>query len=214
MPDLAALAAAARGLLPAAIAAATADPAHPVRPLWPSEALPNAVPKRQREFAAGRCAARAALSQLGFAAAAIPQGADRAPVWPPGITGSITHSDTLCLAAVTQLQHLIGVDLEPATALPPDLWHLVLLPAEQAALAGNPNAPLLAKLIFSAKEAAYKAQYPRSKTLFGFDAIHITLADAAFTARFTQTVPGFPSGTTLQGRSATVANHILTIVTD
>jgi len=213
MPDLAALAAAARRILPATVAVAASDPTQPAAALWPGEALANAVPNRVREFSAGRAAARQAVLQLGHALAAIPQGPDRAPIWPPGLTGSISHTATLCLAAVTHAPLLIGIDLEPATPLAPDLWDVVLLPAEQAMLRSNPNAPTLAKLVFSAKEAAYKAQYPRSKTLFGFDGIQITLSENTFTARFTRSVPGFDTGHILHGRVATIAGHYLTAVT-
>jgi 4'-phosphopantetheinyl transferase EntD len=212
MPDLAAFAAAARDLLPAAVAVAVADPTQTAPPLWSGEVLPNAIASRQREFAAGRHAARAAMAQLSHAPQAIPIGQDRAPIWPPGLTGSITHSATLCLAAVTAAPRLIGVDLEPATPLDPDLWETILLPQEIAALAGDPDAGLCAKLIFSAKEAAYKAQYARSQTVFGFDVIHITLAGNSFTARFTQSVPGFAAGTQLYGKYTTTEGHYLTAI--
>ncbi|WP_022702404.1 4'-phosphopantetheinyl transferase family protein [Pseudorhodobacter ferrugineus] len=211
--QLAALTAAARAILPASVAVATSDPTAAAQPLWLGETLRGAVDSRLREFAAGRAAARQAFALLGVDPAAIPQGPDRAPVWPTGITGSITHSATLCLAAVTRDAMLIGIDLEPDTPLAPDLWDTVLLPAEQEMLRSNSNAPLLAKRIFSAKEAAYKAQYARSKTLFGFDVIQIILSDSSFTARFTTSVPNFPAGTTLHGRAISVANHILTAVT-
>lgn len=212
MHDLTALIAAARGLLPAAVAVAAADPTQPAPSLWRGEALPNAVQKRQREFAAGRMAARAALAQLGQPGQAIPIGPDRAPIWPPGVTGSITHSDTLCLVAVTQAQTLIGLDLEPATPLEADLWDMILLPQERASLIGTPNAGLRAKLMFSAKEAAYKAQYARSKTLFGFDGLEITFSANSFTARFTQSVPGFAAGTQLNGGYTETEGHYLTAV--
>ena len=212
MPALAALAMAARAMLPATVAVATADPMAVAQIAWPGETLPNAVLTRQREFAAGRSAARAALHQLGHPATALPMGPDRAPIWPPGLTGSITHSATLCLVAVTHTANLVGVDLEPATPLSPDLWDVVLRPEEQAVLAGNPNAPFLAKLIFSAKEAAYKAQYARSRTLLDFDALQIVFAENTFTARFTQNVPGYAIGATLIGRATTIQNHFLTIV--
>jgi 4'-phosphopantetheinyl transferase EntD len=213
MDKFAALAAAARRLLPASVAVATADPTKPASPLWPGETLQGAISKRQREFASGRLAARAALAQLGLPAQAIPMGQDRAPVWPPGLNGSITHSDTLCLAAVTQGQTLIGIDLEPATPLERDLWDAILLPQERATLTEHPNATLFAKLMFSAKEAAYKAQYTRSKTLIGFEVFHITLSATGFTARFTQTVPGFAAGTRLHGKYTQTQGHYLTTVT-
>lgn len=213
MPDFAALEVVARGLLPAAMAVAAIDPTLSAPALWRGEALPNAIERRQREFAAGRHAARTALAQLGQPQHAIPIGPDRAPVWPSGLNGSITHSATLCLAAVTTAPQLIGIDLEPATPLEQDLWNTVLLPEERALLGQGPDAALRAKLIFSAKEAAYKAQYARSKTLFGFETLHVTLGASQFTARFTRSVPGFAAGSTLGGQHTQTQGHFLTVVT-
>jgi 4'-phosphopantetheinyl transferase EntD len=179
---------------------------------FPAEALPNAVPRRLREFAAGRSAARAAFLQLGYPAVAVPAGPDRAPIWPVGLIGSITHSDSLCLAAVTRQPCLIGVDLEPMTPLDADLWDVVLLPEEQAALHGVADANLLAKCLFSAKEAAYKAQYGRSKTVFGFELMQVTLSENGFSARLMQAVPGFDAGFVFHGRMQVSQGHILTAV--
>ncbi len=212
MPDLAALEAVARALLPAATGVAATDPTQPAPALWHGEALPSAVATRRNEFAAGRQAARAAMAQLGQAPQPIPIGPDRAPIWPDGLNGSITHSAQLCLAAVCLTPQLIGIDLEPAQPLDRDLWETVLLPDERAALAHTADAALTAKLIFSAKEAAYKAQYARSRTLFGFEVIHITLGASDFTARFTQAMPGFAAGSTLAGRYARTQDYFLTVV--
>jgi 4'-phosphopantetheinyl transferase EntD len=210
---LASLEAAARSLLPAEVAVAAAGLATSPPSPFPVEILANAVPKRQREFAVGRHAARAALAQLGVAAMPLPMGPDRVPLWPQGIHGSITHSASLCLAAACRAPRLIGIDLEPATPLDPELWETILLPEEIAALAGLQNASSLAKLIFSAKEASFKAQYAASKTLFGFEMIRVTLGHNSFTAAFTNSVPGFERGSQLQGRFTTVAGHFLTTVT-
>lgn len=115
MPALAALTAAARALLPVSVALAATDPTQPAPALWRGEVLPLAIAARQTEFAAGRHAARMAMAQLGHLQQPIVHGADRAPIWPAGLNGSITHSATLCLAAVTQAPLLVGIDLEPAT---------------------------------------------------------------------------------------------------
>ena len=53
----------------------------------------KAVEKRRREFSAGRTCARQALRELGCADAPIVQDQNGAPLWPPGIVGSITHSN-------------------------------------------------------------------------------------------------------------------------
>tara|TARA_R110002110_G_scaffold29785_6_gene105866 strand:+ start:1417 stop:2058 length:642 start_codon:yes stop_codon:yes gene_type:complete len=211
MRRLLALSNAARALLPAGAAVASGDPRAPAPPLWPGENL-RASPARRAEFAAGRAAARAAMIALGHPAAAIPMQPDRAPLWPPGLVGSITHSATACLAAVLPIPALIGIDLEPATALETNLWSTILRPEEQAWLQGRADAGLLAKQIFSAKEATYKAQYPVSKTIFGFEAIRISLTATDFTATFTTSISGFHKGSTLHGRHCLTENHILTVV--
>lgn len=212
MIDLAALLLAARRLAPPGVAVAAGDPTAATAQLWGAEVLVKAIPKRQTEFSAGRATARAAMALLGVAPAAIPHGADRAPVWPDGIHGSITHSDTACLAAVTRAPRLIGIDLEPATPLDASLQNVILTPTERAAIAHSSDPALAGKLIFSAKEAAYKAQYARSRTLLDFDALEITLEHGCFTARFIQTVPGFPKGAILHGRFCQSQGHFLTFV--
>ena len=61
-----------------------------------AQAIDHAVPKRRREFTAGRTAARRACARLGVWAGALPVAADRTPVWPEGVVGSISHSDLSC----------------------------------------------------------------------------------------------------------------------
>ncbi|WP_352542194.1 hypothetical protein [Mesorhizobium sp. M0018] len=54
--------------------------------------LCTALPLRGAEFLAGRAMADAALQALGQLTTEIPIGPDRAPVWPKGSVGSITHA--------------------------------------------------------------------------------------------------------------------------
>src|SRR3981081_2261214 len=61
--------------------------------------LRHAVESRQREFLAGRLCAEFALCCLGAASTHVAMGGDRAPVWPDGVVGSITHSGGLAPAA-------------------------------------------------------------------------------------------------------------------
>lgn len=201
MPDLAALA---QALLPGCAVAAT-DPAAPQPPLWPGESPgPRATPARLREFAAGRTAARAALTALGHPPAAIPMQPGRAPLWPPGIAGSITHSATACLAAVTHAPRLIGIDIEPDAPLPADLIPLILTAPEDTTQA---------RLIFSAKECAWKAIAPEVPETPGFDAMAVTLTATTFTATLTRPLGPFPAGTALHGHHRRSRGHILTALT-
>lgn len=204
MPDLAGLLAAVRPLLPEGTAVAASDPqaSHPV---WPAEEI-RAVPARLREFAAGRAAARAAMRALGQAPAAIPMQVDRAPLWPPGVAGSISHSATACLAMVARAPRLIGLDIEPDTPLPPGLLDTILRPDEQ----GCPD-PLL---VFVAKEAAYKAQYPFSRRVFGFQTLRIRLTAQAFTATFCEPVGPFAAGFQVGGHHVRAAGQVVAWISE
>src|SRR5688500_10573337 len=66
-------------------------------PLFPEEekAVAGALERRRREFALGRMHARRALGSLGYPDVCIGVRHDRAPLWPAGIVGSITHTQGL-----------------------------------------------------------------------------------------------------------------------
>jgi len=197
-----------RPLLPEGIALAGADRRDPAHRVLPEEAgaIASAVPSRRAEFAAGRTAARAAMQALGVEPRPVPMAADRAPIWPRALTGSITHTGDLCLAAVARRSDYrsLGIDAEPDTPLDPDLIPTICTPAERAWLSTLPGdqAGRMAKLIFSAKECAYKCQYSVTHTLFGFEMFEVTPdpASGQFEATFTADVGPFSAGELLTGR--------------
>ncbi len=181
-----AIAGALRDMLGPDIGIGITDPADAIDDLWEVEnpAMARAIPKRRSEFAAGRRAARAGMASLGLPQAAIPQGPDRAPVWPAGLAGSIAHCETLCIAAVSQTHRSIGIDIEPATPLADDLIPIICADAEQAWLPQTGRGRV-AKQIFSAKEAVYKAQYPLIGRIIGFDDVILSPAgDGRFAITF------------------------------
>ncbi|MDX8349855.1 4'-phosphopantetheinyl transferase superfamily protein [Cognatiyoonia sp. IB215446] len=169
------------------------DPRDPADGLWPEEtpAVARAVEKRQRDFAAGRRAAREAMSALGVTPAAIPQGNQREPVWPEGLIGSISHCATCCVATVahTSQHRTIGIDIEPATPLDPDLIPMICTAEEQNWLPAQPDPNLAAKQIFSAKEAVYKAQFPLTREVIGFKAVTLRFDGANFNAELPANLP-------------------------
>jgi 4'-phosphopantetheinyl transferase EntD len=135
--------------------------------LFPEEEkiIAHAVESRRREFAAVRSCARACLGRLGYAAAPILPDFGGAPTWPAGVRGSMTHSAGYSAAAVGPLTQIaaIGIDAEPDAPLPEGVLELVATHAERDRLAatqlelGSPNWD---RLLFSAKEAVYKAWFP------------------------------------------------------
>lgn len=196
-----------------AISDAQGDPPSP----YPEESAclsPRAVAGRRKEFAAGRAAAREALAQLGLAPQAILVGDDRAPIWPAGLVGSISHSGDCAMAAVARRgdAQAIGIDVEEGTPLEDGLVGIICSESERAWLQAQAEPALMAKLVFSAKEAAYKCQYPMSRRLFGFEGmeLEIDLTGGAFRAIFTADQPPFARGAEIPGRFAIGAGLIVT----
>ncbi|KIN64469.1 Phosphopantetheinyl transferase PptA [Sulfitobacter noctilucicola] len=175
--------------------------------------LRRAFPVRKREFAAGRTAARQAMTALGRSPEPIPAHPDRAPHWPEGLSGSISHTGKLCAAVLTTAPFHLGLDMEENADLEVGLLATICSDRELAHIDG-PYRLRLAKLIFCAKEAAYKAQYPITRTLFGFDHIEISLdlAQQRFTAAFTKPVGCFAVGDKMPGKFDGIEDHLVTAV--
>lgn len=79
--------------------------------------LARAVPKRRAEYLAGRVLARQLLAPLGFVDFTLARGEDRAPQWPAGIAGALSHNSNTALCAVHRESGLGGVGLDVETLL-------------------------------------------------------------------------------------------------
>jgi 4'-phosphopantetheinyl transferase EntD len=151
--------------LPGAVVADLREPGDPGL-LLPEEAayLGRAVPKRAQEFAAGRLCARRALAEFGIVDFPLRVGDDRQPRWPGSMVGSITHTAGFCAAVVAERRRAraLGLDSEVVGDVNPEIWPRVCTSIETAWLQSIPAAERAAAvtLIFSAKEAFYKCQYP------------------------------------------------------
>lgn len=174
-----------------------------------AEAVSRAVPKRVAEFAAGRRAARNALSQIGIADAELPVGSDRAPVWPMGTTGSITHDTGLALAAAVLLREAgsIGIDITEAVPLPADVRDQILRHPHEASLDD-----LEARAAFSAKETLFKALSPHVGFVFGFSAavVHVDMNAGLFEAHILHDLGPFEKGRFWEGRIGIEGNRLMT----
>ena len=125
----------------------------------------HAVEARRREYAAVRSCARACLGRLGYRRVPILPGVGGAPSWPAGVLGSMTHCAGYAAAAVGPVPQIsaIGIDAEPDVPLPDGVLDLIATAAERDRLAVaemEPGSPNWDRLLFSAKEAVYKAWFP------------------------------------------------------
>lgn len=136
-------------------------------------AVSRAVPKRQREFATGRHLARQAMIRLGLPPQSVPRGTDRNPLWPAPCIGSITHADALAAVAVAAGETLrgVGIDLEETARVTDQLWDKLFTTDERRRYEGSD--PRWPGLVFSAKEAVYKAVNPIAGKFIGFHEVEV-----------------------------------------
>jgi 4'-phosphopantetheinyl transferase EntD len=166
--------------------------------LFPEEQalLANAIEKRRREFTTARACAREAFGRLGLPAVAIPAGARGEPLWPTGVVGSITHCDGYRAAALARAGQIatLGIDAEPHAALPDGLLVKIAAAQEFPALHRlQRELPEVQwdRLLFSAKESAYKAWFPLTERQLGFAdiSIEIDARTGVFAARILEPTP-------------------------
>jgi 4'-phosphopantetheinyl transferase EntD len=153
-------------LLPAdvAVIGVTGDARYPDRlPVASQLVAKSSDHRRRNDHAAGRHCAGTALRRLGRQGEWLGSHRDGRPKWPPGVTGSITHTEGFAAAAVGEQQKFraIGIDAEKIGGVTKDLWHRIFSTPETQWLEGLHGAEQAkaATSMFSAKEAFYKCQY-------------------------------------------------------
>ncbi len=185
-------------------------------PLHPDEAaaVAHAVPGRRQEFAAGRHCARLAQLALRGHAEPVLAGPDRAPRWPAGLVGSISHDAGIAVAAVAHAAAVLslGIDLDQWARFDLRLAAQICGPAERARLAaaGGPAAQQRQlAMLFCAKEAVYKAQHPLTGAWLDFADLDLQLPAVAavgavghFSATLQRAAGHFGAGHGWQGRCA------------
>ncbi len=151
----------------AGTAATGEDPLGPMRVMLPAD-LAGAVPKRKAEFLAGRLCAALALRAAGQPVEVDRDG--RAPVWPRGVAGSISHCAGHAIAAVSLRHGAVGLDCEEvmSDSRAEDLGRALVSPGEEALRPASLPRAAFVTLAFSAKEALYKALSPRLSRIPGF----------------------------------------------
>ncbi|MCP3939011.1 MAG: 4'-phosphopantetheinyl transferase superfamily protein [Actinomycetia bacterium] len=140
--------------------------------------IAQSAPGRRAAFLAGRACARACLVALGLDNRPIPRAADRSPVWPDGVTGSITHTEGFVAAVAARTDRVVaGIDAERVERTGRDVRSRILTRAEseRAERAGNPG--LATMSVFSAKEAFYKAQHQVTEAWVGFQDVTSEVTD-------------------------------------
>ncbi|WP_355661313.1 4'-phosphopantetheinyl transferase family protein [Halomonas salifodinae] len=182
------------------------------------EGLEAAAPKRRAEFLAGRLCARQALWHLDGRWQAPAMGEDKAPLWPAGCIGSITHSHGWAAALVGPRASYQGLGLDAERWLDDEtaarLARRVLTPAERERLPAN-EAALAVTLTFSLKESLFKALYPLVGRRFYFPDAELIDWHPQGSARLrllSDLSPAWPAGRELDGSFCRWQGRLLSLV--
>lgn len=158
--------------------------------LFPEEhsAFARSVVKVQRASGAARIVARGLMQRLGISPQPVLKATAGMPQWPDGIVGSLAHDSTVAVAALARRADFlsIGVDIEPAEGLDPDLLDLVATEGERAEI---DNSPLQGRLLFAIKEAVYKAVYPLDGKFLDHHDVEVNFTTRIAAIRQGRTVP-------------------------
>ena len=147
--------------------------------------------KRNQEYLLGRLAIKDALGSLGNVPAWIERDPlTKAPVWPKGIAGSLSHSSGLALAVVGDSPPILGlgVDLEKANRTI-DLGierHICTQDESDDLRSLHPeNHAIRLLLTFSAKESLYKCFFGRiPRDLLRFKNVSLKWESSKWTAHW------------------------------
>jgi 4'-phosphopantetheinyl transferase EntD len=145
--------------------------------LLPEEAaaFAKSVVKVRRASGAARIVARELLASIGLPQCPLPKGEGGAPVWPVGVVGSLSHHSSVAVAAIASSRDFsaLGIDIEPAETLPPEILDLVTTPQERSHIDEDPCG---GRLLFAAKEAVYKALYPLDRIFLDHHDVEVSLS--------------------------------------
>ena len=164
-------------------------------------------------FAVGRAAAHDALRELGRPVAAIGRGPAGEPLWPAGVVGAISHSGELAVALVGLATDYagLGLDVEQLVRGSRRARRGWSAPAEYAWLEAR-GGGYWGTMLFSAKEAVFKALYPIEHVWLGFADAELTWDDlrGVFTARLRKAAgAAYPPDSTLVVRCTLARREVL-----
>ena len=135
---------------------------------------------RLQEYVAGRFCATQAAKNIGFSLQCIPSAETREPIWPVGVVGSISHSKKIaisCVASSVDFKSL-GIDAEELMdATVCKEVEKVIATEEELSLLQEKDFQLGITILFSAKEALYKALFPLCRSFIDFKEVRLVNLD-------------------------------------
>ena len=139
---------------------------------------------RAREFIAGRTVARRALRNLQPSCEAeILIGVGGEPIWPPDISGSLSHTSSFVAALVARscMHPSVGIDLDDPRPIDSHAAREIMTEDEVAAVLSacwTSDFAIARNLVFLAKESFFKFQFPLTQIRdLDFDAVRLRASE-------------------------------------
>jgi len=144
--------------------------------LLPAEAVTfeRSVLLVRRRSASARIVARELLGKVGVRDFPLIRSPRGGLVWPPGFLGSVAHDNDVAIVAIAKDSEFtaLGVDVEPARALPVELVSTVTTLIERQRY---PEELCSSRALFVIKEAVFKAVYPIDGVFLDFHDIEVDI---------------------------------------
>jgi len=175
--------------------------------------LADAGRKRKADHLAGRIAAFHALNRQAIPAI----GSSGEPLWPAGISGSLSHSGTQAVA-ICRESGLIGVDCE-AIIDESEAREIQdgVIDVHEARVLAECDLPfaLAFTLAFSAKESLFKALFPQVQAWMGFESARVTaLTNDTLTLSLTRPLPPFAQNQAFTAHWQRSDARVVTLICD
>jgi enterobactin synthetase component D len=149
-----------------------------------SYCLPSKLEKasalRKQEYIAGRYCAFKAAKQLSAEIHNIENASTREPIWPLGLAGSISHSKNMAISCVAKSENYLSLGIDAEDFIRPQGAQDIIgtvASLEEASYINGLNDQAALTILFSAKEALYKALFPISRCFIDFKEVRLVSLD-------------------------------------
>ena len=180
---------------------------------WVPEKLTNSSVIRKNDFLAGRYCAYQAAKVQGYELKSLPSNSTREPLWPLDLKGSISHSKRMAISCVSTSADILSIGIDAEEILDMHLgsdFQDTIASSEELILVRGLQDRRALTILFSAKEALYKALFPITKAFIDFKEVRLLALDLdskTFELELIQTNKKF------YGTFKEIAETIITMVT-
>lgn len=183
------------------------------------QALENVAQTRKHHFVAGRYCAFQAAKNLGLTLPSFENAETREPLWPAGFTGSISHSKSLAISCVSDssLFQSMGIDAEEIikNSTAQKVSGTVAIQEELDYL-NDLNVDFGFTLLFSAKEALFKALFPLGRKYIDFKEavlVDVNQENRTFELKLVSKDPAYQAYLgNYQGQYSIVDNNLVSLI--